>query len=247
MTDHRKQLSALQARLGVEFKTPLLLEQALTHRSHGAKHNERLEFLGDAVLNCAVARVLYDKYPDLDEGDLSRIRANLVRQQALHEIAQRLELGQFLQLGEGEKKSGGVRRPSILADAVEALTGALFIDAGFDAAMDMVVRFYKPLIDAVDPNTLGKDAKTLLQEYLQGQHISLPIYSVIATRGAAHNQELEVECAVPKLDIRVNGSAGSRRAAEQIAAKRALEMLTANLPMPTSSPPKKTKKSVTPR
>jgi ribonuclease-3 len=238
-------LMNLVSRLGVEFKNPVLLEQALTHRSHGARHNERLEFLGDAVLNCAVARLLYDKYPQLDEGDLSRIRANLVRQQALHEMAQRLELGAFLRLGEGERKSGGVRRPSILADTVEALTGAVFLDAGFDAASDMVVRLYQPILDNVDPNTLGKDAKTLLQEYLQGRHISLPVYSVIATRGAAHSQEFEVECAVPKLNIQVNGSGGSRRAAEQVAARLALEaaMMAQALPSQTAKP-KKTKKAL---
>lgn len=241
MVEARIDLSGLTTRLGVEFKTLALLEQALTHRSHNARHNERLEFLGDAVLNCAVARLLYDKYPKLDEGDLSRIRANLVRQQALHEIAQRLELGQFLRLGEGERKSGGVRRPSILADAVEALTGAVFLDAGFEAAADMVVRLYKPILDSVDPNTLGKDAKTLLQEYLQSRHISLPVYSVIATRGAAHSQEFEVECAVPKLNIQVHGSGGSRRAAEQAAAKSALESVMAA--MPAVMKPAKTKKS----
>ena len=245
MAEIRADLTSLVLRLGVEFKTPALLEQALTHRSHGARHNERLEFLGDAVLNCAVARLLYDKYPLLDEGDLSRIRASLVRQQALHEIAQRLELGTFLRLGEGERKSGGVRRPSILADTVEALTGAVFLDAGFDAAALMVARFYQPILDSVDPNTLGKDAKTLLQEYLQGRHISLPVYSVIATRGAAHSQEFEVECAVPKLNIQVNGSGGSRRAAEQVAASLALEAAIAAEPVrPPPAKPKKTKKTL---
>jgi ribonuclease-3 len=200
-----------------------MLQLALTHRSHSGVHNERLEFLGDSILNCVVASLLYDRYSKIDEGDLSRVRANLVKQQTLYEIAQRLELSQYLRLGEGELKSGGFRRPSILADTLEALFGAIFLDAGFDVARDVIRALYIPILDTVDPKTLGKDAKTLLQEFLQGKKIALPQYNVVATHGAAHNQEFEIECLVPKLEIQVFGSGGSRRAGEQAAAKLALE------------------------
>jgi ribonuclease-3 len=214
---------ALQVALGYEFSSKALLQQALTHRSHSGTHNERLEFLGDSVLNCVVASLLFERFAKIDEGDLSRLRANLVKQQSLYEIAQRLELSQCLRLGEGELKSGGFRRPSILADTVEALFGAIFLDGGFDAARSTIRRLYIPVLETVDPKTLGKDAKTLLQEYLQSRKIALPVYTVVATHGAAHSQEFEVECAVPKLTIQVLGSGGSRRAAEQAAAKKALE------------------------
>ncbi len=216
-------VQALQNALGHDFASKDLLQQALTHRSHSVAHNERLEFLGDSVLNCVVASLLFEKFPRIDEGDLSRLRANLVKQQSLYEIAQRLELSPHLRLGEGELKSGGFRRPSILADTVEALFGAIFLDAGFDAARRVIRKLYEPVLETVDPKTLGKDAKTLLQEYLQGRKIALPVYTVVATHGAAHSQEFEVECAVPKLAIQVLGAGGSRRAAEQAAAKKALE------------------------
>jgi ribonuclease-3 len=214
----------LQTRLGYTFKDAGLLQQALTHRSHSSVHNERLEFLGDSILNCVVASVLYDRFNNLDEGDLSRLRANLVKQQSLYEIAQKLELSQFLRLGEGELKSGGFRRPSILADTLEALLGAIYLDAGFDAARDVIRAFYVPILDTVDPGTLGKDAKTLLQEFLQSKKISLPTYNVVATHGAAHSQEFEIECLVPKLGIQVFGRGGSRRAGEQAAARLALDV-----------------------
>lgn len=220
-------VTLLQNRLSHTFKDAGLLQQALTHRSHSSVHNERLEFLGDSILNCVVASLLFDRYSKIDEGDLSRLRANLVKQQSLYEIAQRLELSQFLRLGEGELKSGGFRRPSILADTLEALFGAIFLDAGFNAARDVIRSLYIPILDSVDPKTLGKDAKTLLQEYLQGKKIALPQYNVVATHGAAHNQEFEIECLVPKLDIQVFGTGGSRRAGEQAAAKRALEAVQA--------------------
>ena len=217
----------LQNRLGHTFKDAGLLQQALTHRSHSSLHNERLEFLGDSILNCVVASLLFERYSTIDEGDLSRLRANLVKQQSLYEIAQRLELSQFLRLGEGELKSGGFRRPSILADTLEALFGAIFLDAGFNAARDVIRSLYIPILDTVDPKTLGKDAKTLLQEYLQGKKIPLPQYNVVATHGAAHSQEFEIECLVPKLEIQVFGTGGSRRAGEQAAAKLALEAVQA--------------------
>jgi ribonuclease-3 len=219
----------LQTRLGHVFKDVALLRQALTHRSHSGLHNERLEFLGDSVLNCIVASLLFKKYGGIDEGDLSRLRANLVKQQSLYEIALRLELAQFLRLGEGELKSGGFRRPSILADTLEAIIGAIFLDAGFNAARDVVFGLYIPVLETVDPKTLGKDAKTLLQEYLQGKKIALPVYTVAATHGVAHNQEFEVECAIPKLDIKVFGSGRSRRAGEQAAARLAFDAALALL------------------
>ena len=213
----------LQKRLGHQFKNVALLQQALTHRSHSGLHNERLEFLGDSILNCVVASILFDTYSNIDEGDLSRVRANLVKQQSLFEIAQKMELSQFLRLGEGELKSGGFRRPSILADTLEALFGAIYLDAGFDVARTVIHGLYAPILVSVDPTTLGKDAKTLLQEFLQSKKIALPLYNVVATHGAAHNQEFEIECLVPKLDIQVFGTGGSRRAGEQAAAKLALE------------------------
>jgi ribonuclease-3 len=216
-------LDTLQERLGYRFNSEPLLRQALTHRSFGAQHNERLEFLGDSVLNCAVAALLYQRFAKIDEGDLSRLRANLVRQQSLYDVAQKLELSGCLQLGEGELKSGGFRRPSILADALEAIFGAILLDGGFDAAQQVIHRLYDPILKSVDPHTLGKDAKTLLQEWLQCRKMPLPVYAVVATHGAAHNQLFEVECAVPKLAIQVLGNGGSRRAAEQAAAKLALE------------------------
>jgi ribonuclease III len=216
-------LSPLESRLRYEFRNAELLRQALTHRSHSASHNERLEFLGDSVLNCAVAALLFQRFGKLDEGDLSRVRANLVKQQSLYEIAQALNIAEGLRLGEGELRSGGFRRPSILADAFEAVLGAIFLDGGFDAAQAVIKRLYVPILDHIDPRTLGKDSKTLLQEYLQGHKIALPTYTVVATHGAAHNQQFEVECTVPKLDVKVSGSGASRRAAEQAAAKKALE------------------------
>jgi ribonuclease-3 len=222
-------LTILQNRLGHTFKDGTLLQQALTHRSHSSLHNERLEFLGDSILNCVVASLLFDRYQKIDEGDLSRLRANLVKQQSLYEIAQRLELPQFLRLGEGELKSGGFRRPSILADTLEALFGAIFLDDGFESARNVIRSLYIPILDTVDPKTLGKDAKTLLQEYLQGKKMALPQYNVVATHGAAHNQEFEIECLVPKLDIQVFGTGGSRRAGEQAAAKLALEAVQSAL------------------
>ncbi|GAB3625235.1 Ribonuclease 3 [Pandoraea terrae] len=216
-------LNQLEERLQYRFHDAELLCQALTHRSHSAANNERLEFLGDSILNCAVAALLFRRYAKLDEGDLSRVRANLVKQQSLYEIAQTLGVSDFLRLGEGELKSGGFRRPSILADTLEALFGAVFLDGGFEAAYAVIEHLYVPVLEHVDPKTLGKDAKTLLQEYLQGHKIALPQYAVIATHGAAHNQQFEVECTVPKLDIKVGGAGASRRAAEQAAAKKALE------------------------
>ncbi|WP_134166700.1 ribonuclease III [Paraburkholderia caballeronis] len=228
--------SPLESRLRYEFRNAELLRQALTHRSHSATHNERLEFLGDSVLNCAVAALLFQRFSKLDEGDLSRVRANLVKQQSLYEIAQALNIADGLRLGEGELRSGGFRRPSILADALEAIFGAIFLDGGFEAAQTVIKRLYVPILDHIDPRTLGKDSKTLLQEYLQGHKIALPTYTVVATHGAAHNQQFEVECTVPKLDVKVSGSGASRRAAEQAAAKKALDEVMAAAPALVAKP-----------
>jgi ribonuclease-3 len=211
----------LQRKLGYSFAQAPLLQQALTHRSHRTPHNERIEFLGDSVLNCCIAHELYQRFGDLKEGELSLLRANLVRQETLAELAQELELGAFLRLGEGELKSGGFRRPSILADGLEALFGAVFLDGGFAAAQGVIHGMYASLLEQLDPQTLGKDPKTLLQELLQARKIPLPQYAVVATQGAAHKQLFQVECQIPQLAIRTTGFGASRRIAEQEAAQRA--------------------------
>jgi ribonuclease III len=215
----------LERRIGYTFARPELLAQALTHRSHGAPHNERLEFLGDGVLNCVIAAELYGRFGELKEGDLSRLRANLVRQEALRQLAHDVGLGERLRLGEGELRSGGSARPSILADAFEALIGAVFLDGGFEAARDVIRRLYAPMLADVDPSDPGKDPKTLLQELLQARRLPLPQYSVVATQGAAHEQRFEVECLIPDLSLRTKGNGSSRRIAEQEAARRAFEQL----------------------
>jgi ribonuclease III len=216
---------ALQASLGHRFRDGRLLAQALTHRSHSTPHNERLEFLGDGVLNCIVAAELYARFGSLREGELSRLRASLVREQRLHELAAGLGLGDYLRLGEGELKSGGFRRPSILADALEALIGAVYLDGGFEAARAVVVGLYRPLLDTLDAKGAEKDPKTQLQEWLQSRKYALPQYSVIATRGAAHDQRFEVECVVRELELRTLGTGTSRRLAEQEAARMAFQRL----------------------
>ena len=215
----------LEQMLGHTFSAPSLLLTALTHRSHSSPHNERLEFLGDSILNGVIARQLFDRFPDLPEGDLSRLRANLVRQDSLHQLALSLSLGKYLRLGEGELKSGGSQRPSILADSLEALFGAIWLDAGFDAASAVVVRLYGEMLNAIVPGQPMKDAKTRLQEYLQGRRLPLPKYSLTATEGEAHAQQFKIACEIDSLKIRTEGSGGSRRAAEQMAAERALERL----------------------
>jgi ribonuclease-3 len=220
MTDPR-----LEQALGHQFLHPELLLTALTHRSHSSPHNERLEFLGDSILNCVIARQLFDRFPGLPEGDLSRLRANLVRQESLHQLALLLALGQFLRLGEGELKSGGHQRPSILADALEALFGAVWQDAGFEAASGVISRLYSAMLAAIAPGQPIKDAKTRLQELLQGRRLALPKYSLIATEGEAHAQQFRIACEIDKLHLRTEGSGASRRAAEQIAAQCALERL----------------------
>lgn len=215
----------LVSSLGHTFANEALLHQALTHRSFGSPHNERLEFLGDSVLNCVIATQLFQRFPSLAEGELSRQRANLVRQDALAKVAQNLQLGDHLRLGEGELKSGGFRRPSILADAVEALIGAIYLDGGFDAAAAVIGRLYETQLIQLDPRESGKDPKTALQELLQGRKLSLPIYCLVETRGEAHAQEFEVECKVAAMGLQAHGKGGSRRAAEQAAAAAVLDCL----------------------
>jgi ribonuclease-3 len=207
---------------------PQLLQRALTHRSYGAGHNERLEFLGDSVLNCSIAKYLYATYPDLQEGDLSRLRSNLVNQQTLATLAQQLNLGEQLLLGEGERKSAGYRRPSILADGLEALFGAVLLDADFTAAEKVILGLYVPFIARTDLKTLGKDAKTLLQEHLQGRKLALPLYSVTEIQGEAHAQTFVVSCEIAQLGLTTQGEGASRRIAEQIAAERAFQQIKEN-------------------
>ena len=216
-------LEGAQTSIRYRFKDVELLRRALTHRSYGASHNERLEFLGDSVVNCTIAMALYQKFPDLPEGELSRLRASLVSQPALAALAECLRLGDYLSLGEGELKSGGARRPSILSDALEAILGAVMLDGGFAAAHEVVQRIFNNMLTSVSPVTAGKDAKTLLQELLQRKRLALPQYAVAAIRGEAHDQEFEVECVIEHLNIRCTGTGSSRRRAEQEAAQLAYQ------------------------
>jgi ribonuclease III len=213
------QAHGLERLIAYQFKNQSLLQQALTHRSHGSQNNERLEFLGDGVLNFIIAHQLFLRFPKLSEGDLSRMRAQLVKEPTLGEVALNLNLGEHLRLGEGELKSGGWRRPSVLADALEATIGAAYLDGGFVAAEQMVVRLFTPLMEKLDPKSIGKDPKSLLQEYLQSRKIELPEYKVISTEGEAHCQTFHVECHIPKLNITTAGEGASRRIAEQQAAE----------------------------
>ena len=211
-------LLALQKRLEHTFGNPKLLVQALTHRSFSSDHNERIEFLGDSVLNLAVAGLLYERLQELPEGDLSRARANLVKQDTLHQIAVSLGLPDLLRLGEGEAKSGGQKRPSILADALEAVIGAVYLDAGFDVASSLVRRLFQDVEINAQMQAIGKDPKTELQEWLQGHKMSLPIYRIVGTEGAAHKQTFDVECEIIEYRRAERGTGNSRRAGEQAAA-----------------------------
>ncbi|MEO8716693.1 MAG: ribonuclease III [Burkholderiales bacterium] len=202
-----------------------MLEQALTHRSFGTPHNERLEFLGDGVLGCVVAEALLERFPQLSEGELSRLRASLVRQEALAAAAAAIGLAEHLRLGQGESTSGGARRPSILADALEALYGAVFLDGGYERARSAVLATLGGALGAIDERTTAKDSKTRLQEALQARRHALPRYEVVATHGAAHEQIFEVECVIEALDLHARGSGASRRAAEQQAAEALLGQL----------------------
>ncbi len=218
-------LDRLQQALGHRFRNVALLEQALTHRSFGQPNNERLEFLGDSILNCVTAIALYERFGQLREGELSRLRASLVCQDALHRVALQLDLGDILRLGEGELKSGGFRRPSILADALEAVFAAVFLDQDFAAAKAVIDRLYAPLLAEIDPKVATKDPKTALQEWLQGRKLPLPTYTTLGVHGEAHAQEFEVACEVHPLKLRTIGRGTSRRAAEQQSAELALAQL----------------------
>lgn len=220
-------LAALQARLQYSFADVRLLQRALTHRSFSADHNERLEFLGDSVLSLAVSHLLYTRLTAMSEGDLSRVRANLVKQDTLHQLAVKLALSPLLRLGEGEARSGGQNRPSILADALEAVIGAVYLDAGFGAAQALVERLYESVEINPRMDAAAKDPKTELQEWLQGHKMKLPVYRVVGTLGAAHKQTFEVECEASDLGLHEHGIGGSRRAAEQAAAAAMLIRLKA--------------------
>ena len=220
--------AGVAAALGHSFSRPELLRQALTHRSFAADHNERLEFIGDGVLNCAIALLLYRRFPELPEGDLSRLRANLVNRDTLHRLAVALELGSAIRLGEGELKSGGAARASILADALEAMLGAIMLDGGFEAAYAAIERLYAQELATASPGELAKDPKTLLQEWLQGRRLPVPEYAIVGVGGEAHMQTFEVVCRIPALHIAASGSGTSRRAAEQAAAARAYEQAARN-------------------
>lgn len=222
-------LLELQARLQHPFSNPTLLSRALTHRSFSADHNERLEFLGDSVLNLAVADLLYERLRELPEGDLSRIRANLVKQDTLHQLAVELGLPGVLKLGEGEVRSGGHKRPSILADALEAVLGAVYLDAGFVAAQALVQRLFQAVEINPQMQAMGKDPKTELQEWLQGRKMKPPIYRVVGTLGMAHKQTFDVECEIVELNMTERGIGGSRRAGEQAAAAAMLQILKAKV------------------
>ncbi len=215
----------LAKRLGYPFSDSHLLAQALTHRSFSGQNNERLEFLGDGVLNFIIAHQLYLRFPKLDEGDLSRLRAQLVKEATLCEIALSLNIGDALKMGEGELKSAGWRRPSILADALEAIVGAIYLDGGFEAAEFFVRNLYHEKLNTIDPKIIDKDPKSLLQEFLQGKKIAVPEYAVVQTSGEAHAQVFVVECFIQKLDIRTVGEGTSRRIAEQQAAQLAMQQV----------------------
>lgn len=218
----------LQNRLAYRFSNSALLDRALTHRSYTATHNERLEFLGDSVLNLAVAHMLYEALGELPEGDLSRIRANLVKQSTLHELALSIDLPGYLKLGEGELHAGGRSKPSILADALEAIIGAVYLDAGYAAAQALVRRLFDQVEIHPDMAVAAKDAKTALQEWLQGRKLQRPQYEVAAIGGAAHRQVFEVRCVVEELGLQSTGEGASRRAAEQEAAAAMLRQLPPN-------------------
>ncbi|MDO6461162.1 ribonuclease III [Granulosicoccaceae sp. 1_MG-2023] len=232
MTDDTQRLSR---QLGLKFNNPALLVNALTHRSASGTNNERLEFLGDGALNFIIASALYERKPECDEGSLSRLRANLVRGVTLSEIARDLKLGDYLNLGTGELKSGGFRRDSILADAVEAIIGAVYLDAGFAACQAFVLRLFKTRLDNLPEPEELVDPKTRLQEYLQGHQLPLPNYNTLQVSGKSHAQTFLVECAIPALGQRTEATASSRRKGEQAAARAMLDIVLSLSPKPIDS------------
>jgi ribonuclease-3 len=235
--DGARILGWVETAFGYAFARPALCHAALTHRSAGAQHNERLEFLGDSLLNCSVARLLYDAHPEADEGALSRLRATLVSGESLAQIALQLGLGEHLRLGPGELKSGGFRRASILADTLEAILGAIFLDSGFESAAAAVKRIMGPRLSNLPAAHLLKDPKTRLQESLQAHGLALPVYTLTAVTGDAHAQAFTVRCEVPILELAAVGEGISRRRAEQLAAAKVLELLPAEIQPPGGRPP----------
>ncbi len=218
-------LKRLERKIGHTFVDEDLLKRAITHRSAGSRHNERLEFLGDSILSLVIAEALFHRFPDVSEGDMSRMRATLVREKTLAELAREFDLGEYLILGPGELKSGGFRRESILADTVEALIGAIFLDVGIEQSRTLLLQWYASRLDEIRPGADQKDPKTRLQELLQGKRKPLPSYAVVKVKGEAHNQEFTVQCEIEGLDVTVVGVGSSRRKAEQAAAEKALEQL----------------------
>lgn len=221
----KKDVTQLYSKIGYRFNDPVLLEQAMTHRSHKGQHNERLEFLGDSILSFVIANALYQQFPKAREGDLSRMRSTLVRGQTLAELGVEFDLGDYLRLGPGELKSGGYRRESTLADAVEAIMGAVFLDSDITTCQTLILSWYASRLEAISPALNQKDPKTLLQELLQGRRLPLPNYTVIDTQGQAHNQTFTVECEVQGMD-KILSVGSSRRKAEQKAAEKALKILS---------------------
>ena len=215
----------LEVKIKYEFQNPRLLKEALTHRSFGSLNNERLEFLGDAVLNLVIGRFLFDRYLGLPEGELTRVRSVLVNQEGLTHVSKDLDLGKYLKLGAGELKTGGSERPSILSDAVEALFGAVYLDSGFEAVERVITELYSAYLDNTDPSLLSKDPKTKLQEYLQARHVPLPEYKVFDILGEAHDQEFIVECQIPSMGLTARGGGRNRRSAEQEAARLAYDLI----------------------
>ena len=225
----KKNIQSLEKILNYNFNDKNLLELALTHRSFQGKNNERLEFLGDSILNFIIAELLFKKFNASPEGDLSRLRSQLVKSATLSEIGILLNLGDYLILGEGELKSSGWRRPSILADSVEAIIGAVFIDGGIKASHNLIINWFKDRIDSINPNDIEKDSKSLLQELLQAKKIPLPDYDVISIEGEAHCQYFKVSCTIPKLGVTIEGEGSSRKIAEQGAAEEMLKNLKKDL------------------
>jgi ribonuclease-3 len=219
----------LQKFPGYNFRDESLLEMALTHRSVSASNNERLEFLGDALLGAIVAGKLYDRYPDLPEGDLTRLRSSLVKRETLARLARGLDLGDILKLGEGERKSGGWRRDSILSNALEAIIGAVYLDSDFDTCKQFVSGLYEDMLDEINVDSITKDPKTALQEFLQARKLPLPTYSIVAEEGQAHQKKFTVECVVARLDTPIRASGKSKRNAEQAAAGKTLKVLMSGI------------------
>ena len=221
----KMQLERLQKKLGYQFANLDYLKQALTHRSAASHNNERLEFLGDSILNFAIGKALYEKFPKANEGELSRMRAALVKEQTLAIVARQFELGEYLKLGAGEMKSGGHRRDSILSDCVEAIIAAIYLDHSMDKALEQIYHWYRDLLTEMKPGEAQKDAKTRLQEFLQSRKLKLPVYEVVDIKGEAHNQTFKVSCQVEKLDEVIIGVGTSRRKAEQDAAEQVIQKL----------------------